>query len=37
MGRSVLGSSCTSLFKYIFDKEFTGLKPKPRQKLIFLV
>lgn len=31
LGSSVLGSSGTSLFKYIFDKEFTSLKKKTKQ------
>lgn len=32
LGSSVLGSSGTSLFKYIFDKEFTSLKKKQNKQ-----
>lgn len=32
LGSDVLGSSGTSLFKYIFDKEFTSLKKKKKKK-----
>lgn len=32
LGSSVLGSSGTSLFKYIFDKEFTSLKRNKTNK-----